>query len=119
MYENYANCDRERLQENIDSVGTFNEVNKPTGKYDPVQSPTDLVFEDDLLKWKEVTSASGYLVEWRPRQEGVYSGGQAEVRTTSWHAGSLSPGRWVVSVRATTDTSASKPESAEYLRNGE
>ncbi|XP_042866778.1 uncharacterized protein LOC122249732 isoform X2 [Penaeus japonicus] len=88
------------------------------GKYDPVQSPTDLVFEDDLLKWKEVTSASGYLVEWRPRQEGVYSGGQAEVRTPSWHAGSLSPGRWVVSVRATTDTSASKPESAEYLRNG-
>ncbi|ROT72475.1 hypothetical protein C7M84_009145 [Penaeus vannamei] len=88
------------------------------GKDDPVDSPTDLVFENDLLKWNGVVSASGYLVEWRPRRGGISSGGQEEVKTTSWTSGNLSPGRWVVSVRATTETSASKPVSADYLKEG-
>ncbi|XP_047473468.1 uncharacterized protein LOC125028151 isoform X2 [Penaeus chinensis] len=88
------------------------------GKDDPVDSPTDLVFENDLLRWNEVVSASGYLVEWRPRLGGINQGGQEEVKATSWPAGNLSPGRWVVSVRAETETSASKAVSVEYLKKG-
>ncbi|XP_063609802.1 uncharacterized protein LOC134783724 isoform X2 [Penaeus indicus] len=88
------------------------------GKDDPVDSPTDLVFENDLLRWNRVVSASGYLVEWRPRLGGINQGGQEEVKATSWPAGNLSPGRWVVSVRAETETSASQAVSAEYLKKG-
>ncbi|XP_037776411.1 uncharacterized protein LOC119573314 isoform X4 [Penaeus monodon] len=88
------------------------------GKDDPLDSPSDLVFEKDLLEWKEVASASGYLVEWRPRLGGISEGGQEEVKTTSWPAGNLSPGWWVVSVRAVTETRASQPVAAEYLKKG-
>ncbi|XP_037776523.1 uncharacterized protein LOC119573375 isoform X4 [Penaeus monodon] len=89
------------------------------GAYQPLDLPKDLVHENEALHWVAVPGAATYQVEWRPRYEGGLSeGGLKEVTGTTWPTQDLSPGSWVVEVRAASDTSVSEVASIRISKIG-
>ncbi|XP_042892884.1 uncharacterized protein LOC122266958 [Penaeus japonicus] len=96
---------------------TCNKVDQ--GNYAQLDQPKDLVFENEALSWAEVPTAEYYLVEWRPRNAGGLSeGGSQEVTSTTWPTQDLSPGTWMVEVRAALGSSVSDSTGIEIRKDG-